>query len=159
MSETTSLDNLDDIDALLDRNLDDIADLPEFKTFPAGIHKCSIAWERKDMERDVDGQKKKVPHMTLTLTHIETLELSDQADADKIPKPGDKCSSAYDLTNEFAMGALKKAVASLAIPYEGNLKETIKGTNGFEVAAVTKVRKDKKEKDKFYLQVEDLIPA
>lgn len=157
MSDTTNLDNLDDIDSLLDRNLDDIDDLPEFKTFPAGIHKCTIAWERKDIEKTIDGTKKKVPHMQLTLTYMETLELADQAD--KLPKAGDKCNTAYDLTNEFAMGALKKAVKTLAEQYAGNLKATIKETNGFEVAAVTKTRKDKNDKDKQYLQVEDLIPA
>jgi hypothetical protein len=160
MSETTNLDNLGDIEALLDRNLDDIADLPEFKTFPAGIHKCTIAWERKDMKKTVDGSEKQVPHMQLTLTHIETLELADQADANNIPKVGDKCSTAYDLTNEFAMGALKKAVSSLG-ESQGVTKigDIIRTTNGFEVAAVTKVRKDKTDKDKKYLQVEDLIPA
>lgn len=160
MSDTTNLDNLDDIEALLDKNLDDIDDLPEFKTFPAGIHKCNIKWARKDIEKTVDGSKKKVPHMELTLTAIETLELADQADQDKLPKVGDKCSTAYDLTNEFALGALKKAVKSLAeATGKQKLMEIIRETDGFEVAAVTKVRKDKNDKDKFYLQIEDLIPA
>jgi len=157
MSDTTNLDNLDEIDSLLDKNLDDIADLPEFKVFPAGIHKCTIAWERKDFERNVDGSKKQVPHMQLTLTYLETLELTDQGE--ELPKAGDKCSTAYDLTNEFALGALKKAVKTLAEAYGGNLKQTIKETNGFEVAAVTTLRKDKNDKDKKYLQVQDLIPA
>jgi len=159
MSDTTNLDNLDDIESLLDRNLDDIADLPEFKTFPDGIHKVTIQWQRKDIEKAVDGQKKKVPHMELTMVYIETLELANQSDSANLPKPGDKCSTAYDITNEFAMGALKKATKTMAEQYEGNLLRTIKETNGFEVAVVMKHRKDKQDKDKKYPQVEDLIPA
>lgn len=159
MSDTQSLDNMDDIEGLLDRNLDDIADLPEFKTFPAGIHKSTLKWARKDIEKTVDGVKKKVPHMELTLTAVETLELADQADAADIPKAGDKCSTAYDLTNEFAMGALKKAVATLKQHLGvATIGEVIRGSDGFTVAAVTKVRKDKNDKDKKYLQIEDLIP-
>lgn len=160
MSELTNLDNLDDIDSLLDRNLDDIEDLPEFKTFLPGAHKVKITWERKDIEKTVDSQKKKVPHMQLNCEYIELLEHADSKDDEKASKAGDKCNTAYDLTNEFAMGALKKATKTLG-DHLGiqSLKEIIKATNGFEVVLVCKNRKDKNDATRFYLQVEDLIPV
>jgi len=159
MSDVTNLDNLDDIDSLLDKNLDDIADLPSFDTWPKGVHKAIITWERKDIEKTVDGSKKKVPHMQLNMAFLETLELEDTSFSGKLPQVADKMNTAYDLTNEFALGALKKAVASLSPRFNGNLKETIKGTNGFEVAIVLKHRKDKNDKDRVYPQIEDMIPA
>lgn len=159
MTDMTNLDNLDDIEALLDKNLDDIADLPSFDTWPKGVHKAIIAWERKDIERTIDGNKKKVPHMQLNMAYVETLELED-ASVTKLPAAGDKMNTAYDLTNEFALGALKKAVKTLGETVgEQKLLAIIKATNGFEVAIVLKHRKDKTDKDKFYPQIEDMIPA
>jgi hypothetical protein len=160
MSDITNLDNLDDIDALLDKNLDDIADLPSFATWPLGIHKATITWARKDIEKkpkDSDT-KVKTPHMELTMVYMETLELVNQGDV--LPAPGDKMNTAYDLTNEFSMGALKKAIKTLGESIgQTSAKEIIKGTNGFEVAIVLKHRKDKIDKDKIYPQIEDMIPA
>lgn len=160
MSEITNLDNLDDIDSLLDKNLDDIADLPEFKTFVPGAHKCKLTWERKDIEKTVNGSKQKVPHMQANFEYIEVIEHADAKDNDSPAKAGDKCNTAYDLTNEFALGALKKATKTLGEHLgTGNLKEIIKGSNGFEVALICKNRADKNDKDRKYLQVEDIIPC
>src|ERR1700744_3140951 len=106
---TSSLDALDSIDDLLDKNLDDIADLPEFKPFAPGAHKALLKWAIKDIEKG--NPKVKVKHVEATFVCIETMELVNGDDAPS--KAGDKCSTAYDLTNENAMGALKKAVTSL----------------------------------------------
>ena len=35
------------IDSILDSTLDDLADMPEFKPFPAGAHKCTFDFEAK----------------------------------------------------------------------------------------------------------------
>lgn len=155
--ETTSLD---DLDSLLDKNLDDIADLPEFKTFAAGVHKSILNWKVKEIEKNVDGTKKKVPHIECSLTLVETLEHADAKDNDNPGKAGDKCSTAYDLTNENAMGALKKATLNLGAHLgTKNLKEIIKATEGFEVAAVTTQRKDRDfaSNGRVYLQIQDML--
>jgi hypothetical protein len=156
----SDINNLDDIGDLLDKNLDDIADLPEFKTFHPGAHKVKINWERKDFDKVVDGVKKKVPSMQLTLTYIEVIEHADAKHNDEPAKAGDKCSTSYDLTNEFALGALKKATASLKSHLgAATVGDVIRGSNDFEVAAITKTRADKNDKSKLYLVIEDLIPA
>lgn len=157
MAENQTI-SLDDMDDLLDRNLDDIADLPEYKTFHPGAHKCTIHWEVKVLDKNVDGVKKPVKHMSLELTLVETLEHADKAHDETPGKPGDKCSTLFDLTNENAMGALKKATKSLgAHMNESSLKEILKGSEGFEVIAVTKDRGNKDDKTVRYLQVEDMV--
>lgn len=165
MSENTL--NIDSLDALLDVSLDDIADLPSFDAFNPGAHKSTINWSFKSMEKTVDGVKKQVPHVELKLTAIETLEMAEpnNPEVNTPPKAGDTCSTMYDLTNEFAMGALKKAVAALEEHFNTkNLKQIIVGSEGFEMVVVTKIRygKDdqkKIDKSKKYLQVEAMIVA
>lgn len=155
-NETLDLDSMDD---LLDRSLDDIADLPEFNTFWPGVHKCKIKWEAKKFERTVDNVKKQVPHMQLTLEYVELMEHADAKHDESPAKAGDKCSTSYDLTNENAMGALKKATKSLGIHLgTTNVKEIIKGSQDFEVAVVVKNRFGKDDKTVRYLQVEDMLP-
>lgn len=159
MSEVQT-SNLDDLDALLDRNLDDIADLPEFKTFHAGAHKVVINWKSKKIQKTVDGAKKEVPHLELTLTMVETMEHADSKSNDDPAKAGDKCSTVYDLTNENAMGALKKATANLGVHLGStNVRDIVRGTDGFEVVAVTTQRKDKDfaSNGRTYLQIQDML--
>lgn len=159
--------SIDSLDALLDVSLDDIADLPSFEAFNPGAHKVTINWAFKSMDKTVEGTKKSTPHVELKLTSLgETMELTEpnNPELNTVPKDGDTCSTMFDITNEFAMGALKKAVANLETHFgTKNLKAIITQSEGFEVVAVTKVRYGKDattkqvDKSKKYLQVEGLL--
>lgn len=141
-----------DLDSLLDATLDDLADVPEFKPFPAGAHRCTINWAFKEISKQMCPEIK--------LTAIETIELSNPEDTPV--KAGDTAAQAFLLKNkegkknEISEGQLK----NLLKPLQEHLgtasnRETIEKSNGLEVVAVTKLRTDNSDKDnvKHYLQV------
>ena len=93
-----------DIDSILDATLDDLADAPEFKPFPAGSHQCTFTLVQKMINAK--------PVFEWKLTAIETLELADPANSVNV-KAGDTCSSSifmYDKEgklSEMAQGQFK----------------------------------------------------
>ena len=140
----------DNFDALLDVSLDDLADLPEFADFPAGVHRCTVSITKKEVNSK--------PAMEVKLTGIETVELS-KPEEDKPINAGQTSSSLYFLDNEFGQGAFKKLVAPLAAHLGvGNLRELIEQVEGTEVEAVTSFRKNKKT-DELYFEIKKLIVA
>lgn len=125
----------DNFDALLDANLDDLADLPEFADFPAGVHRCSVAIAKKE----INGK----PYMEVKLTGIETVELS-KPEEDKPISAGQSSSSLYSLENPYGQGAFKKLIAPLAAHLGvSSLRDLIEQIGGTEVEAVTSFRKGK----------------
>lgn len=134
---------------ILDCVLDDIADLPEFLTFPAGAHKVTISWEKKEINQS--------PAVSLNMTYIEPIELTSP-DA-VAPNTGDKSSCLFMLSNEWGLGALKKATKDLAESIgTSKLAEILEQTEGFEVVVVTKVRTNK-EKTATYTDVTKMVMA
>jgi len=132
---------------LLDANLDDLADLPEFGTYPAGSHKVTIKFETKE----VNGH----PCVELQMVAIETEELSNPADTPL--KPGQQGSVLYMLDNEFGQGALKKTIAPLAAATgQSQLRAVMEAANGMEVTVITKVRQNK-DKTQSYTDVSKVI--
>lgn len=122
-------------DSLLDANLEDLADLPEFSDFPAGVHRCTVAITQKVINAK--------PAMEVKLTAIETVELS-KPEEDKPVNAGQTSSSAYFLDNEFGQGAFKKLVAPLAASLGvSSIRDLIDQVAGTEVEAVTAFRKGK----------------
>ena len=90
----------DILSGLLDSTLDDLADLPEFKTFQPGAHKVTINWEEKVINEH--------PSVEMKMKLIETLEL---ADASGTPDaPGTETSVAFMLDNEIGQGKLKEVL-------------------------------------------------
>ncbi len=135
-------ENNQDFDALLDANLDDLADLPEFADFPAGVHRCTVDITRKE----VNGKQA----MEVKLTAIETVELTN-ADADKPVNAGQTSSTLFFLDNEFGQGAFKKLVAPLAAHLGvSSLRELLDQASGTECEAVTAFRTNKKTGDKYF---------
>lgn len=132
-----------DLDSLLDMDLDDIADLPEFKVFPAGAHRCTMKLEKKMIGTH--------PAWELGLKLQETLELTDAAEV--APEAGTESSVAYMMDNEFGQGKFKELVKPLAAHYGvTKIGEVVEQSNGAEVVVVTKVRQNK-EKTQSYLDV------
>ena len=128
-------DNNANFDSLLDASLDDLADLPEFANFPAGVHRCTISLKQKAINDK--------PAIEVTLKAIETVELS-KPEEDKPVSVGQTSSSAYFLDNEFGQGAFKKLVAPLAASLGvASLRDLLEAAEGTEVEAVTAFRKGK----------------
>jgi hypothetical protein len=88
----------DNFDSILDANLDDLADLPEFANFPAGVHRCTVSMQQKTINNK--------PAIEVTLTGIETVELS-KPEEDKPINAGQTSSAAYFMDNEFGKAHLR----------------------------------------------------
>lgn len=133
------------IDDLLDGTLDDLADVPSFKCYPAGAHLVKIAF---DVEKDKEGKKTGV--MFFRMEYREPLELANSEDVP--PAMGDKDAVRWDLTNEFGQGNFKVVISALKQQFfPGEAKsnaEVMEAADGLEVGIVTKVRKGKKGTDK-----------
>ena len=141
MNDTTNIDNL------LDIALDDLADLPEFKTYPNGAHRVTISFEKKEVNNH--------PCVELKMKALETLELSDAA-KDQPLEAGTESSVLYMLDNEFGQGKFKEICKPLGQHLGvAKLSEIIAGANGMEVVIVTKVRQNK-DKSQSYTDVVSL---
>lgn len=137
------------IDALLDGTLDDLADLPEFKPFPAGTHKCTLKLEVKKIKNDTAVE--------VGLTAIETVELADSSQTPLAA--GDSTNVLYFLTHsnpkvaEIGQGQFKELMKSLAEHFGAKSnRELMADGNGAEVLVVTKQRANK-EKTKMYTEI------
>lgn len=141
----------DAVSDLLDMQLDDLADLPEFRPYPPGAHRCTLNFESKKVGTH--------PAIVVKLTCIETLELADtnESPLDK----GATATVAYLLDNEYGQGALKKVAMQLkaAFPGASSLGDIIKEAEGCEAVVVTKLRKDKNDATKFYTDIVELAVA
>jgi hypothetical protein len=135
-----------DIDSMLDGVLDDLADAPEFKPFPAGTHKVTITIVQKKIGTH--------PAFEVNLKAIETLELSNSEDTPL--KAGATSSCAYMMDIEIGQGNFKKILASLAAHYgpQSN-RQLIEAAQNAEVLVVTKVRMSK-DKTQSYTDIVEL---
>ena len=136
------------MDDLLDGTLDDLADAPEFKPFPAGAHQVKIFF-------DATKKINEMPAIEVKLVHIETAELTNPEDTP--PKAGDSTNVIYILKkktetgtivrNELAEGQFKQLLASLApaFPDATSNRAIMESAQGYEVLAVTSVRVNKKD--------------
>lgn len=129
------------LDSLLNGTVDDLADLPELKPFPAGAHRVTIEFEPKEIN--------KKPSVLLHLTLIETMELSNAGDEPLAA--GAKTNCMYMLLNndgsrnEISQGQLKKILSSLqaGLNLSGTNSEIMEGAKGAEVVVITKTRENK----------------
>ena len=135
-----------DLDSLLEGTLDDLADIPESRPYPAGTHQVTFTfeWDKKD---------KKILYGKMEL--IETIE---QVDATAAPlSAGAETSVRYDLSNEFAQGNLKKILSSAAEHF-GAMKnaQLIQEMNNTECVVVIRKIESKKKPGVFYNDIVEL---
>lgn len=125
---------------MLDETLDDLADLPETKPFPAGVHVVNLK---------IRKNPKKPGQYVTELIHQEVMELANPDDAH--PKPGDK-STLFISTkkkdgsaNEYGQGQLKMILKPLATMLGTNVISEIleQAKDGVQAVVVVSVRKDK----------------
>jgi len=140
-------DNVD-INALLDSSLDDLADLPEFKPFPAGAHKVLVTFETKTVAAH--------PCVEMTMKAVETLELANPAE-DQPLVAGAETNVLFMLDNEIGQGKLKEALKPLAEATGMNkTSDILNAANGMEVTVVTKVRTNSKDTTQKYTDIVSL---
>ena len=139
-------DNNIEIESLLDQELDALADLPEFKPFPAGTYACTLVMETK-MVNDK-------PCIEASFTLREVLELADpNLDESQHPKQGDTSGVLYQLTNKIGQGKFKNNTAAIAAhfglvkPKIREIVETCKG--GIDVAVTMKTRMNKEKTQEY----------
>jgi hypothetical protein len=162
MTTNNAMASLDD---LLDGTLDDLADAPAFKPFPAGAHTLKINWI-------TDQPINEVPTVKLKLTHVETVELANPED--EPAKAGDTTEVAFMLkkkdpndaskmiANELAQGQLKEIIASLKTGLNletATNREVMAASEGMEVLVSTTIRTDKRDKNdlKHYTAVKSVM--
>ena len=126
-----------DLDSILDSSIDDLADLPEFGTYPSGVHTVVIKWESKEVNKH--------PCMELKMKLVDTVELANPAE-DQPPALGTESSCLFMLDNEFGQGSFKTLIKQLAAA-TGSLKisEAVEASNGMEVQVVVVAKPDKKD--------------
>ena len=96
--------------SLLDAKLEDLADLPEWVLFPAGVFevKPSVKTETK-----VNGKTKtKETIVTIGAKLLSIKELADPASAK--PEPGAETSVRFTWEHEYGRGALKRLLKPIA---------------------------------------------
>lgn len=142
------------LDALLAGTLDDLADMPEFKNYPAGMHKVIFNWEMKVVN--------KKPSIEFKFKYLETVELADATQVP--PKPKDEASVLCMMKNndgtknEFSEGTVKMVVAALKSRFPGATNaETLNAAQGAEVVILSSLKEDKtKVPSVFRMQLEKL---
>ena len=138
---------MSDLDNLLDMTLDDIDDLPEFKSFPAGAYNLDVTLESKKV-----GDH---PCVEMSLKLLEVVQLVSPTDTP--PKEGDTSSILFMLDNKFGLGKLKAAVTPIAVALGvSSIREAAEQCKGMNCIAVLTVRQDKNDADKEYQGVKEL---
>jgi len=141
------------MDNLLDGTLDDLADLPEFRPFPPGLHSAVFSWEQKVVNNH--------PSIEVRLKAKETIELAKPADEENKPLVGgEEASVLYMMDNEIGQGSFKENILKPLAAHFGakQTRELLKDAQGATVSVVTDLRANK-EKTKSYMTIVKLEVA
>lgn len=133
------------VDAILDGTLDDLADMPEFKPFPAGTHAVTLKIVDKTAKKDrVNGH----PGFEFKMTAVETIELADSSETPLVA--GAETSVLYLLDNEIGQGAFKNVMKAAVEAFGPKTnRELLADLQGATVAVVTRLRENKDKTRKF----------
>lgn len=114
---------------LLDANIEDLADLPEFAVLPDGHLKGIIKWEQKEVNSK--------PAIELKVTVTEVIELSDPTA--EVPDSGLEGNVLFMLDNEYGQGKLKAILKPLAaVAGGGSMREVMEASQGMEIEFISK---------------------
>lgn len=147
-----------DFDSLLDKSIDDLADLPEFKVPDTGVYKLSVVCDTKEINNK--------PAVTARLTVREVVELVDSTiPEEQRAKAGDSFDLMFLLKNdagedmEISWGRLKEFAQPFQAHFnEGHLGKLLRGPLAQSVDITAKVVKKqrKDDKEKFDARVSDI---
>jgi hypothetical protein len=137
------------LDALLEGTLDDLKDLPEFKPFPAGVHKVTVTSEQKKVNNK--------PCLEIKLKLVEVVELSNSEDTP--PEAGAEANVLLQLDNEFGQGMLKKILTAVALKFGAKKNsELLVDLQNLECLVATNIRENKDKTAKYLSIVEFMVP-
>lgn len=123
------------LDSLLEGTLDDLAEVPDFVTYPAGTHRALMTWEMPTKERPAT--------IGIKFSAIETVELNDANDAPLVP--GSLTTVSFKMDNEYGQSNYRKIIASLSSNFgPGTNREIMEKSAGAEVVIITSLRYGKK---------------
>ena len=150
---TQATDNFD-IDAMLDGTLDDLADLPEFKPYPAGTHAVVLTIVDKTAAKNRVNNH---PGFEVKMKAVETMELADSNETPLVA--GAETSVLYLLDNPIGQGSFKKLLASAAEHFGAKSnRDLIADLQGATVAVVTRQRQNK-DKTQTYTDIVEMKVA
>ena len=139
------------LESLLDGTIEGLADMPEFKPFPAGTHRAYLTLIDKTAPKD---QVNKHPAFELKLVADETMELANSSDT-PVAK-GDATNVLYMLDNELGQGNFKKLMSAVAEKFgQMPLRALAAEVKNVEALIVTKVRMNK-DKTQAYTDVVEI---
>lgn len=135
------------MDNLLDGTLDDLADVPEFRTFPQGTYRISLGIEQKKVNEH--------PTFEVKMKCLETVELVDASEAPV--ENGAECNVLFMMDNEIGQGQFKELL-KVAAEHFGpkSNRELIEDLKGAECLVVLTHRKNKNDPDKKYVKIHEL---
>jgi len=143
---------------LLDKSIDDLADLPEFKVPATGVYKLHVTATTKAINDK--------PAVATSFTVREVVELEDSSiPEEERAKAGDKFDMPFILKDkdgadsEVAWGRLKEFLKPFEAHFgEKNLKVLITGplAQGVDITAKVVKKQRKDDKEKFGAQVSDI---
>lgn len=142
-----------DLDTLLDTDLSQVADLPEYYTPENGVYLATIDSIITGTKTNKNGE-----YVDATIKYTLHANL-DEAGA---PVPENAMNTeSYNLSNaEFGMPKFKKVTTAIANALgTNNLRAVIEGAAGMQVVLTVKNRKDKTDPSRVYFSVAELALA
>lgn len=134
------------MDALLDGTIDDLADMPEFKPFNPGIHRCTV----KMYQQKIND----LPAISVDLKVIETVETATGVEP-MLAGAETTCSyfmryPSNPIVAGLGQGKFKELLAAAAVKFGAKSnRELMEDINGAEFLVVTGLRDNKKKTQKF----------
>ena len=130
-------------DDLLDANLEDFLDAPEFTNAPAGVYSVLLGAMEIIEVNDTNAIK-------ISATVIDVIELSD--DTATPPEAGSELEAVYFIFDyPMEQGQFKVITAPLAeATGVSSLRELMEAVNGLECEVVTGIRVNKKYKKEYF---------
>ena len=143
----------------LDIDLDDIADLPGFKTFPPGAYLVALATgiEQKDMT-DAKGVKHNTLSVNMSLVDILEMDEKnlDKTNGEEAPIVGDITSQMWSLDHPIGVGAMKMFMAPIAKSLGlRSPREVIAASKGMKLMVILG-RSWKKDKDRWFQSIKKI---
>lgn len=149
-----------DINSLFEKSIDDLADLPVFRSKPAGSYVARFEYEQ---DETAEGN----PFLKFTFDLQEVIELVDAKRIEELDFAGDKLPkvvfTAFPFKKDgdasaFGEGLIKLVIAGLKEINPGsNVKEILDNNNGATVAITLKEKKQKDKDTKEIKEVNELV--
>lgn len=143
-----------DINSILDGTLDDLADMPEFKPFPAGTHRILGTLVDKTAKKDHVGGH---PCYEFKMKAEETLELADATKDEPLAK-GAETNVLFMLDNEMGQGQFKALLSAVSSKFGVASNRELAGmVKDLEMLVVTKTRQNKEKTQTYTGIVESTV--